>query len=175
MSEIIINPKLIDLIHEKGLDKDATLTALFTYLYCDNRSILLDAGVLDENLQDHLRLHFLNRDFETQAYVARTPLFVSAKEGDYREFIENLINQGLTSNGMPTNPIGYTVFTDDDETEKAFNELKLKAGSHFDLHKLTEIVTNYYSHVDKPKGLIAYLRSSAYVDLRNGNTYMVGF
>jgi hypothetical protein len=170
LEKLKINPDIDKIIEEKGLDRDTTLVALFAFTHCSDVNVIIDANILDEHLENQLRLHLLNKDHLNDRYVLRVPLFTLLDNSEYDDFVQKLIDLNMTSHGLELNQTKYHVFSDDDELKTQYNNVKLRLGKEFDQDKLVDTIIAYYRHSDSPKGLTNYLRGGAVIDYRNGKT-----
>lgn len=164
-----INPLIEGIIAKKGLDRTTTLLNIFAAIYLgdDGLSMLVDKDMIDKDQENTLRLHFLNFDYETEEYHERMPLFVSTEATNYQEYLGMLLNRGMRVDGMPHKGLAYNVLEDNEQTNEAFQRLKLRMGRDFDINILVECTIRYYNENERPKKLVNYLNEVAIIDLRS--------
>lgn len=164
-----INPDVIELIEKYELDRDQVLLCLFGYRHCEDTGILVYNQLLTQEIDNILRLHFLNRDHRNDRWVLRMPLFTLIEDGEYEQFINKLIDRELGSYGVATNQQTYPVFSDDEELRRAYDSVKMKLGQSFDQDKLVDVIIAYYTHGTSTKKIQNYMNSAITIDYHNGN------
>ena len=167
--QLRINPAILKIIEDKGLNPEEVLLTLFSFRYLNDSSCVRDAEILNDENEDAIRLHFLNRDHFTSKWVLRIPLHTLIEPDEYQTFITKLIDEELGSYGLSSNLQTYPVFNDDDELQLAYDVVKMKLGADFDQDKLVETIIGYYTHGSSPRGLTKYMITGVVIDYRNGN------
>lgn len=152
----MLNPKLLKLIEESELNK----TVALVYCFClENRLPIEDiVSIINEDNEAFLRINLTDRDYETNTYKLKYPLYVNDNEDDFNKLVKKLKELGFTSTGHPNNQLGYSVIDKADSTKLAFERF-YKPDINFD--KLVKAIVNYYAKTTMPKKLENFFDSIA--------------
>jgi hypothetical protein len=144
----MLNPKLLKLIEEGGLNK----TVALVYCFClENRLSVEDIlPIINEDNESFLRINLTDRDFETNTFKLKYPLYVNDTANNFDKLLVSLKQLGFTSTGHPNNQLGYSVIDKTESTRLAFERF-YKPDIDFD--KLVKAVVNYYAKTTMPKKL----------------------
>lgn len=134
-----INPALLNLIEEHGLDKGQALC--FCVLWENNCHStifnMIASGFMTKEDSDVYRITLCESEG-----VLKVPMFKHNK-GLFSELISNLTEKGFTRKGHPSNQMVYDIITSDAEEE--FNKFVQRTGKDFDMDTFTKMVVSYYS------------------------------
>lgn len=163
----MINNEIVTKCDELGLNAFETILILFTLEYFqENVNDLVEWGILNDYNEHLIRENFLVVDIEQDNFVFKYPIFQDSFIDDFGIFKQKLISRNMTSTGHANGKKGNAaIISFGQATRFAYESLKRKMGSSFDLDVLVTCVVDFYSITDFPCKLEKFLENHAQFDM----------